>query len=204
MVHTGLRGSRRGRAPPFSLPPPAPWHCSRFLRNSAARPGQGQPGDPCPAGPLPKPVRVPPPQRPASLSPPGIRIDLQACAPSRVFKVAKWWEGAPCWTCRPESQAFCPFLSEPAPAPLGCAPPSASGSFHSRRRGACARPRRSRGVRGGRGPRPGITILIASMPFLEGEGLEDPSSLSTKMFNHCVESNHILEKKNLNNKPGTV
>lgn len=109
MVHTGLRGSRRGRAPPFSLPPPAPWHCSRFLRNSAARPGQGQPGDPCPAGPLPKPVRVPPPQRPASLSPPGIRIDLQACAPSRVFKVAKWWEGAPCWTCRPESQAFAPF-----------------------------------------------------------------------------------------------
>lgn len=48
---------------------------------------------------------------------------------------------------------------------------------------------------GGRGPRPGITILIASLPFLEGEGLEDPSSQSTKMFNHCVESNHILEKK---------
>lgn len=36
--------------------------------------------------------------------------------------------------------------------------------------GPGARPRRSRGVRGGRGPRPGITILIALMPFLEGEG----------------------------------
>lgn len=57
--------------------------------------------------------------------------------------------------------------------------------------GSGARPRRSRGVRGGRGPRPGITILIALMPFLEGEGLEDPSP-STKMFNHCAESNQIL------------
>ena len=37
-----------------------------------------------------------------------------------------------------------------------------------------------------------MTILIALMPFLEGEGLEDPSPLSTKMFNHCVESNQIL------------
>lgn len=58
--------------------------------------------------------------------------------------------------------------------------------------GPGSRPRRSRGVRGGRGPGPRISILIALMPFLEGEGLEDPSPRSTKMFNHCVESNQIL------------
>lgn len=71
--------------------------------------------------------------------------------------------------------------------------------------GPGARPRRSRGVRGGRGPRPGITILIALMPFLEGEGLEYPSLLSTKMFNRCVESNQILSlKKKSITKSGTV
>lgn len=56
----------------------------------------------------------------------------------------------------------------------------------------------------GRGPRPGITILIALMPFLEGEGLGDPSALSTKMFNHCVKSNHILKNKKSITKSGTL
>lgn len=67
--------------------------------------------------------------------------------------------------------------------------------------GPGARPRRSRGVGGGRGPRPGITILIALMPFLEGEGSEDPFPLSTKLFNHCVESNQILSLKKKKNPP---
>lgn len=38
-----------------------------------------------------------------------------------------------------------------------------------------------------------ITILIALMPFfLAGEGTEYPTQQSTKMFNHCMESNQIV------------
>lgn len=107
-----------------------------------------------------------------------------------------------------------PFLAVPRPPspaararPPGPRPRSGvEASIPAGGWGGGARPRRSRGVRGGRGPRPGITILIALMPFLEGEGLEDPSPLSTKMFNHCMESNQILslKKKKSATKSGTV
>lgn len=118
MVHTGLRDGRRRRAPPS---PPRAARAARALAllslpsECRCPPRTRAAWGPSP-GRLPSPSsRGPHPQRPGSRSPPGRSIGSQACAPGRVFKVAKWWEGAPGWTHKLGSQAFCPFLSEPGP-----------------------------------------------------------------------------------------
>lgn len=89
------------------------------------------------------------------------------------------------------TKALTPFCRRRGPLP-GRARPSGSGSFHSRRRGARRAAPAKSGSSRGEGTQARITILIASRPFLEGEGLEAPSPRSTKMFNHRVESNQIL------------
>lgn len=125
-----------------------------------------------------------------------------------LFPRVRARSGAPRWTGGWDESInpFLPVPRPPHPRPVRACPPGPRP--HPRVEasipaggGPGARPWRSRGVRGGRGPGTGITILIALMPFLEGEGLEDPSPLSTKMFNHCVESNQILSFRKKKNPP---
>lgn len=72
-----------------------------------------------------------------------------------------------------------------------------SGSFHFVRKGCWFLPNMEKSLQSlqvGEGApfMLNITILIALMPFLEGEGIACPTQQSTKMFNHCRESNQIL------------